>query len=67
MQSIGLFCGLGLVACLLLALFLGGARAGIRMLQGKPAATEPEFLTINLRGEAKGVLLDHRADGSEIR
>ncbi len=67
MQSIALFCGLGLVACVLLALFLGGARAGIRVLQGKPAATEPEFLTINLRGDAKGVLLDHRPDGSEIR
>ena len=67
MQSIALFCGLGLVACVLLAFFLGGARAGIRILQGKPAATEPEFLTINLRGEAKGVLLDHRSDGSEVR
>lgn len=66
MQSIALFCGLGLVACVLLGLFLGAGRAGIRILQGKPAAVEPEFLTINLRGEAKGVLLDHRADGTEI-
>ena len=66
MQSIALFCGLGLVACVLLGIFLGAGRAGLRMLQGKPAASEPEFLTINLRGEAKGVLLTHRPDGSEI-
>jgi hypothetical protein len=33
-----------------LALFLGGGRAAIRVMQGKPAATEPEFLHIDLSG-----------------
>ncbi len=40
---------LALIA-LVLGFFFGGGRATIRVLQGKPAATEPEFLRINLRG-----------------
>jgi hypothetical protein len=35
-----------------IALFFGGGRALIRVMQGKPAATEPEFLRIDLRGSA---------------
>lgn len=35
-------------AAVLLGLFLGGGRAVIRMLQGKPAATEAEFLSLHL-------------------
>jgi hypothetical protein len=50
LQSIALFVGLGILAALVLGIFLGGLRAGIRVLQGKPAASEPEFLTIDLRG-----------------
>jgi hypothetical protein len=50
LQSIAAFVGLGILAALVLGVFLGGARAGIRVLQGKPAASEPEFLTIDLRG-----------------
>ena len=38
----------------MLALFFGGARAAIRVMQGKPAATEPEFLRIDLSGSAAG-------------
>jgi len=41
------------LAALVMGLFFGGGRAMIRVLQGKPAATEPEFLAINLR-EAPG-------------
>jgi hypothetical protein len=44
-----------MLAALVLGLFFGGGRAAIRVLQGKPAASEPEFLRINLRegpGEA---------------
>jgi hypothetical protein len=37
------------LAALVVAFFFGGGRALIRVLQGKPAATEPEFLSINLR------------------
>ena len=44
-----------MLAAVVLGLFFGGGRALIRVLQGKPAATEPEFLRIDLRdrpGEA---------------
>ena len=50
LQSISIFCGVGTLAAIVLGVFLGGARAGIRVLQGKPAASEPEFLRIDLRG-----------------
>jgi hypothetical protein len=36
------------VAAVLLALFLGGGRAAVRVLRGKPAAVEPEFLSLHL-------------------
>ncbi|WP_353073236.1 DUF6599 family protein [Tunturiibacter gelidoferens] len=52
LTSILVFCGLGALAAVILALFLGGGRAAIRVLQGKPAATEPEFLRIDLSGTA---------------
>ena len=35
-------------AALLLGIFLGGGRALVRILQGKPAATEAEFLSLHL-------------------
>ena len=50
LQSIAIFCALGALAAVVLGLFFGGGRALIRVLQGKPAATEPEFLRIDLRG-----------------
>jgi hypothetical protein len=49
LQNIAIFSGILIVAAILLGLFLGGARAGIRVLMGKPAYSEPEFLTITLR------------------
>lgn len=52
LTSIGVFCGVGALAAVLLGLFLGGARAGVRVLMGKPAASEPEFLRIDLSGKA---------------
>ena len=51
LEGIVLFCIVGGAAALLLGLFLGFGRAGIRVLMGKPAAMEPEFLRIDLRGE----------------
>ena len=57
LQSILIFTGLLILAAVVIAVFLGGIRAGWRVMHGKPAASEPEFLSINLRGEAKGVLL----------
>ena len=53
LQEISIFCGIGILASVVLAIFFGGARAGIRVLQGKPAASEPEFLTIDLRSKPK--------------
>ena len=57
LQSILIFTGLLILAAIVIAVFLGGIRAGWRVMHGKPAASEPEFLTINLRGDPKGVLL----------
>jgi hypothetical protein len=50
LTSIAVFCGVGALGAIILGLFLGGGRAAIRMLQGKPAASEPEFLRIDLSG-----------------
>ena len=49
LQNIAIFSGILIFGAILLGLFLGGARAGIRVLMGKPAHSEPEFLTISLR------------------
>ena len=56
LQNIAVLCGVLILAAVLLGLFLGGARAGMRVLMGKPAASEPEFLTINLRGRSSPLL-----------
>ena len=58
LTSILVFCGLGALAAVVLALFFGGARAAIRVLQGKPAATEPEFLRIDLSGRPARIQSD---------
>ena len=50
LESIAMFCGVGALAAIVLGLFFGGGRALIRVMQGKPAYTEPEFLHIDLRG-----------------
>jgi hypothetical protein len=52
LESIAIFSGVGALAAVVLGLFFGFGRAGIRVLQGKPAATEPEFLRIDLSGSA---------------
>jgi hypothetical protein len=58
LTSILVFCGLGALAAVVLALFFGGARAAIRVMQGKPAATEPEFLRIDLSGRPARIQQD---------
>jgi len=58
LTSILIFCGLGALAAVVIALFLGGARAAIRVMQGKPAATEPEFLRIDLSGRPASIQPD---------
>jgi hypothetical protein len=49
LMNITIFSGLAFLAALVLGLFFGGGRALIRVMQGKPAASEPEFLRIDLR------------------
>ena len=48
LANVILFSGLLCLAALLLGLFLGGGRALVRVLLGKPAATEMEFLSLHL-------------------
>ena len=65
LQNIAVLCGVLILAALLLGLFLGGARAGLRVLMGKPAASEPEFLTINLRGRSSPLLSPPGSDAGQ--
>jgi hypothetical protein len=58
LSAILIFCGLGALAAIVLGLFFGGGRAAIRVLQGKPAATEPEFLRIDLGGKVEHIHSD---------
>jgi hypothetical protein len=58
LTSIAAFCGLGALAAVVLGLFFGGGRAAIRVLQGKPAASEPEFLRIDLSGQSSRIRTD---------
>ncbi|HEX3373418.1 MAG TPA: DUF6599 family protein [Edaphobacter sp.] len=48
LTNIAMLSGVLMGAAVLLGLFLGGGRALIRVLQGKPAAAEPEFLSLHL-------------------
>lgn len=48
MRSIAVLSGVGGLAAVLLGLFLGGGRAAFRVMRGKDAATEAEFLSLHL-------------------
>jgi hypothetical protein len=48
LTNIAILSGVLMGGAVLLGLFLGGGRALIRVLQGKPAASEPEFLSLHL-------------------
>ncbi len=50
LENIAIFCAISALAMLVLGLFLGYGRALVRVMQGKPAANEPEFLRIDLSG-----------------
>lgn len=65
LSSILIFCGLGALAAVVLGLFFGGGRAAIRVLQGKPAASEPEFLRIDLSGRPAKIQMDSPEAGSQ--
>jgi|UPI00047CD04B hypothetical protein len=66
LSSIAIFCGFGALAAVVLGLSLGAGRAAIRVLQGKPAATEPEFLRIDLSGRASPIRADTRGSRSQV-
>jgi hypothetical protein len=48
LANIAILAGVLMFAAVLLGLFLGGGRAMLRTLQGKSAASEPEFLSLHL-------------------
>lgn len=58
LSSILVLSGVLGLAAILLGLFLGFGRAGIRVLMGKPAASEPEFLRIDLSARPATSLRD---------
>jgi hypothetical protein len=58
LTSIAILSGILALAAVILGLFLGFGRAAIRVLQGKPAATEPEFLRIDLSGQSARIHLE---------
>src|SRR5581483_11347178 len=51
LTSIAILSGVLMGSAVLLGLFLGGGRALIRVMQGKPAASEPEFLSLHLSAQ----------------
>src|ERR1700761_1503394 len=51
LTNIAILSGVLMGAAVLLGLFLGGGRALIRVMQGKPAAAEPEFLSLHLANQ----------------
>jgi hypothetical protein len=55
LSSIMIFCGFGALAAVIIGLFFGAGRAGWRVLHGKPAAAEPEFLRIDLSGKPNAI------------
>ncbi len=58
LTSIAILSGLLALAAVILGLVLGFGRAAIRVMQGKPAAMEPEFLRIDLSGRSEKIHLD---------
>src|SRR5258708_20532139 len=55
LTSILIFCGLGALAAVVIALFPGGPRAAIRFMQCMPAATQTGVLRIDLTGRPASI------------
>lgn len=64
LTNIGILSGVLMAAAVLLGLFLGVGRATFRVLRGKPAASEPEFLSLHLAPQNKPAQF-HRSDSNE--
>jgi hypothetical protein len=58
LTSIAILSGILMLAAVVLGVFFGFGRAAIRVMQGKPAATEPEFLRIDLSGRSEKIHLE---------
>lgn len=58
LENIAVLVGVLAAAAVLLALFLGGGRALIRVMRGKPAAVEPEFLSLHLEPQSAKIRLE---------
>jgi len=65
LSSIAILSGLLMLAAVVLGFFFGFGRAAIRVMQGKPAATEPEFLRIDLSGQSKKIHLESQGPESD--
>jgi hypothetical protein len=55
LTNIAVLAGVLMLAAVLLGLFLGGGRAAYRVMRGKPAASEPEFLSLHLAPKNEAV------------
>lgn len=64
LTNIAILSGVLMAAAVLLGLFLGVGRATFRVMRGKPAALEPEFLSLHLSPQNKPAQF-HRADSGE--
>lgn len=60
LTNIAVLSGVLMLAAVLLGLFLGGGRALLRVLRGKSAATEPEFLSLHLAAQNAAPQYDPR-------
>jgi len=58
-KSIIVLSGVLMLAAVLLGLFLGGGRAAYRVMRGKPAAKEIEFLSLHLSPQNKPAQFSH--------
>ena len=64
LTNIAILSGVLMAAAVLLGLFLGVGRATFRVMRGKPAALEPEFLSLHLSPQSKPAQFS-RADSGE--
>lgn len=64
LQNIAILSGVMMGAAVLLGLFLGAGRAAIRVLQGKPASMEPEFLSLHLAPQNAAPRFDSGESGT---
>jgi hypothetical protein len=63
LTNIAVLSGVLMSAAVLLGLFLGGGRALIRVMRGKDAATEAEFLSLHLDPQNAAAKFDPKASG----